>query len=50
MVQYIIVVSFLVYLYSGIMILFVFSVFLIELCDLLVFNGICLFIHVIDKR
>ena len=31
------------------MILLVFSVILIELRDLLVFNGICLYIHVIDK-
>ena len=37
-------------LYSGIMIKSVFSFVLIKLRDLLVFIGICLYIHVIDKR
>ena len=41
--------SFLVYVYSGIMFLLVFYVILIELRDLLVFDGNCLYIHVIDK-
>ena len=37
-------------LYSGIMILSVFYFVLMKLRDLLVFIGICLYIHVIDKR
>ena len=49
MVLIVFIVSFLVYVYLGIMIRSVFSVFLIKLHDLLVFIGICLFIHVIDN-